>query len=107
MARETKKNSAAMSVREAGKKGGQTDKQRYGKEFYERIGRKGGRATKSAHGREFYESIGQLGGRKGGESTRDRYGPKFFEEIGQLGGQKVKRLIEEGKKAISRRTNNP
>ena len=66
------------------------------------IGRKGGEATKDTHGHEFYENIGKLGGKKGGESTRDRYGPKFYETIGQLGGQKVKKLIEEGKKASKR-----
>ncbi len=75
MAKETTKPATGMTVREAGKKGGQTVKQRYGKEFYEQIGRKGGRATKDTHGHEFYENIGKLGGKKGGESTRDRYGP--------------------------------
>ncbi|MBI4319968.1 MAG: Em GEA1 (EM1), partial [Chloroflexi bacterium] len=31
-----------MTVREAGKKGGETVKKKYGPEFYTRIGRKGG-----------------------------------------------------------------
>jgi uncharacterized protein len=99
MTKPAKKPQGGMSVREAGRKGGQTVKARYGSEFYESIGRKGGEATKNTHGHEFYENIGKLGGKKGGESTRDRYGPKFYETIGQLGGQKVKRLIEEGKKS--------
>lgn len=99
MQRKPTKPTEGMTVSEAGRKGGQTVKQRYGSEFYERIGRKGGEATKSSHGHEFYENIGKLGGKKGGESTRDRYGPKFYEKIGQIGGQKVKKLIEEGKKA--------
>ena len=99
MTKQPKKPQGGMSVREAGRKGGQTVKERYGSEFYENIGRKGGEATRSTHGHEFYESIGKLGGKKGGESTRARYGPKFYETIGQKGGQKVKRLIEEGKKA--------
>jgi uncharacterized protein len=38
-------------------------------------------------------------GRKGGETTSKRYGHEFYEEIGHKGGQKVKKLIEEGKKA--------
>src|SRR5579864_1052208 len=96
------KNPDGMTVREAGRKGGQTVKQRYGSEFYERIGRKVGEATKHSHGHEFYENIGKLGGKKGGESTRNRYGPKFYETIGQIGGQKVDRLIEEGKKAAKK-----
>ena len=86
-----------MTVREAGQKGGETVKRKYGPEFYETICRKGGEATKQAHGHEFYEQIGK----KGGEATRDRYGPAFYEEIGQKGGQKVKQLIEEGKKAAA------
>ena len=98
MQRKPTKAPEGMTVREAGRKGGQTVKQRYGSEFYERIGRKGGEATKSSHGHEFYENIGKLGGKKGGESTRDRYGPAFYEKIGQIGGQNVKKLIEEGKK---------
>jgi hypothetical protein len=93
------KRTGGMSVREAGQKGGETVKQKYGAEFYEKIGRKGGLATKEAHGHEFYEQIGKKGGKKGGEATRDRYGPHFYERIGQKGGQKVKQLIEEGKRA--------
>jgi len=89
-----------MSVREAGQKGGETVKKKYGPEFYEMIGRKGGQATKKAHGHAFYEAIGKKGGKKGGEATRDRYGPEFYETIGQKGGQKVKALIEQGKKAV-------
>ena len=97
---ETKRTSG-MSVREAGQKGGETVKQKYGPEFYEEIGRKGGLATKQAHGHEFYEQIGKKGGKKGGEATRDRYGPNFYERIGQKGGQRVKQLIEEGKRAAA------
>lgn len=41
-------------------------------------------------------------GRKGGETTKRRYGPRFYEEIGKKGGQKVKRMIEESKKARRR-----
>ncbi len=96
-----RKTGSGMSVREAGQKGGETVKRKYGPEFYEAIGRKGGEATKLAHGHEFYEQIGKKGGKKGGEATRDRYGPSFYEEIGQKGGQKVKALIEEGKKAAA------
>ena len=45
-------------------------------------------------------------GRKGGETVRDTYGHEFYEEIGKkggrVGGPRVKRLIEEGKKATRR-----
>jgi general stress protein YciG len=87
-----------MSVREAGQKGGEAVKKKYGPEFYKMIGQKGGQATREAHGHAFYEAIGKMGGKKGGEATRDRYGPSFYEVIGHRGGQKVKALIEQGKK---------
>src|SRR5471030_3192529 len=83
-----------MSVREAGKKGGDTVRERYGSSFYETIGRKGGEATRERHGAEFYETIGQ----KGGRVVKDKYGSDFYEEIGHKGGQKVKQLIAEAKK---------
>ncbi len=53
-----------MSVREAGKRGGDRVKAKYGSEFYEAIGRKGGEATKNKYGPSFYEEIGAKGGQK-------------------------------------------
>ena len=53
-----------MSVREAGRRGGERVKAKYGTEFYEEIGRKGGEATKTKYGPSFYEVIGQKGGQK-------------------------------------------
>ncbi len=85
-----------MSVREAGKKGGNTVRDRYGSGFYEEIGRKGGQVTRERHGAEFYETIGQ----KGGKVVKEKYGPNFYEEIGHKGGQKVKKLIAEAKKKL-------
>src|ERR1700742_4634668 len=93
----TEKVDGEMSVREAGKKGGDTVRDRYGSTFYEDIGRKGGKATRDRHGVEFYESIGQ----KGGKVVKEKYGSDFYEEIGHKGGQKVKKLIAEAKKKIS------
>ena len=87
---------AEMSVREAGKKGGDTVRARYGPGFYEAIGRKGGQATRERHGASFYETIG----RKGGRVVKDKYGSEFYEEIGHKGGQKVKELIAEAKKTL-------
>jgi general stress protein YciG len=61
-------NKGNMSVREAGKrggeKGGQTTKERYGTPFYREIGRRGGEAVREERGHEFYEEIGRKGGRK-------------------------------------------
>lgn len=69
--------SREMTVSEAGRKGGQTTSKKYGPEFYEAIGK------------------------KGGDTTSRKYGPEFYEEIGKKGGQKVKRLIEQARKAES------
>src|ERR1700690_4527089 len=87
-----------MSVREAGKKGGDTVRDRYGSGFYEESGRKGGQAPRERHGAEFYESIGQ----KGGKVVKEKYGPNFYEQIGHKGGQKVKKLIAEAKTAAAK-----
>ena len=70
----TGKKKGSMSVSEAGRKGGQTVRDKYGHSFYEEIGR------------------------KGGETVRDQRGHEFYEEIGHKGGQKVKELIEAGKR---------
>ena len=61
-------------------------------------GRKGGRATKARHGPEFYQSIG----RKGGETTKERHGPQFYEKIGRKGGQRVRALVAAAKRAQSK-----
>jgi general stress protein YciG len=65
----------SMTVQEAGKKGGDTVKRKYGHEFYETIGKKGGEI------------------RANDEDIRSG-------KIGRMGGQKVKQLIEAGKKAL-------
>ena len=53
-----------MTVREAGKKGGDIVKSKYGPQFYAQIGRKGGESTKRRHGSSFYETIGSKGGQQ-------------------------------------------
>ena len=49
-------------AREAGRKGGEIVKQRYGASFYQEIGRKGGETVKRSRGAEFYAEIGRKGG---------------------------------------------
>lgn len=46
---------------------------------------------------------GRKGGKIGGQTTKRRYGHDFYEEIGHKGGEKVRRLIEEGKRAEGKR----
>ena len=57
-----------MTVKDAGRRGGerggQTTRERYGSEFYREIGRRGGETVRQIRGREFYEDIGRKGGRK-------------------------------------------
>jgi general stress protein YciG len=43
---ETDKPKGSMSVREAGRKGGERTAERHGPQFYEEIGRKGGQKVK-------------------------------------------------------------
>jgi general stress protein YciG len=67
------RNKGAMTVAEAGRRGGATTAQRHGPEFYEQIGKKGGRTTAQRHGSDFYEQIGKQGGQK----VKELYGPPY------------------------------
>ena len=69
-------SSGGMSVREAGKLGGDRVKAKYGSEFYETIGRKGGEVTKGKYGPSFYEKIGQKGGQKPKRSATNDETPR-------------------------------
>src|SRR6267378_2210054 len=109
------RNKGAMTVAEAGRRGGATTAQRHGPEFYEQIGKKGGKTTAQRHGSDFYEQIGKQGGQKvkelygprfygrigkiGGDTVSEKYGHEHFEEIGKKGGQKVAELIAKGRQA--------
>ena len=83
-----------MTVAEAGRKGGQAVRDKYGPGFYEAIGKKGGEAVKAERGHAFYEEIGK----KGGESVKASRGAGFYEEIGKRGGNRVRELIEDAKR---------
>jgi general stress protein YciG len=51
-------------------------------------GRKGGQTTKKKYGSDFYSKIGSVGGKKGGQTTKKRYGTEFYQKIGRKGGMK-------------------
>jgi general stress protein YciG len=51
-------------------------------------GRKGGQTTKSRYGAEFFGKIGRIGGKKGGDTTKRRYGIEFYQQIGRKGGSR-------------------
>jgi general stress protein YciG len=57
-----------MTCSEAGKKGGEAVKAKYGIGYYEELGKKGGKVTRERHGPEFYEEIGRRGGSVKGKS---------------------------------------
>ncbi len=61
---EEKKSGGGMTVREAGRKGGQKVRDERGHAFYEEIGRKGGETVRDQRGHEFYEEIGHKGARR-------------------------------------------
>jgi hypothetical protein len=49
-------------AKEAGRKGGEAVKQKYGSSFYRQIGKKGGDTVKRERGSGFYAEIGRRGG---------------------------------------------
>src|SRR5712692_647314 len=73
----------SMSVSEAGRKGGQTVRDKYGHSFYEEIGRKGGETVKAERGRAFYEYIVK----KAATTVKAERGAAFYETIGKKGGE--------------------
>jgi general stress protein YciG len=75
-----------LTLREAGRRGGQTTYARHGREHLAAAGRKGGRVTAETRGREQYAAMG----RKGGQAVRSRR-PDHFETIGRKGGQALAR----------------
>jgi len=63
-------------AREAGRKGGEAVKRKYGPQFYREIGKKGGETVKQERGSEFYAEIG----RRGGEMRSTRMKEKMARE---------------------------
>ena len=93
-----------MTVREAGKKGGDIVKTKYGPQFYAEIGRKGGESTKRRHGSQFY-GIDRPQGRSApkahghrepvrmtqAKNARDKQGGEMtVREAGKRGGDAVR-----------------
>lgn len=57
-------------AREAGRKGGETVRTRYGADFYQEIGKKGGDTVRRERGSEFFAEIGRKGGQNKGAARR-------------------------------------
>lgn len=76
-----------MSVKDAGRRGGEAVKTKYeGSDYYSKIGQIGGEAVAKARGHEFYAQIGKIGG----STVKQRYGSEFYADIGRKGGEAVK-----------------
>jgi general stress protein YciG len=69
--------------REQGLKAAETNRKRYGKEFYGRIGRKGGKASKGG-GFALHPELAAEAGRKGGSAPRRKRNTEgdFYEVTG-------------------------
>lgn len=63
-------------AKEAGRKGGEAVKRKYGPNFYREIGKKGGETVKQERGSEFYAEIG----RRGGEMRSTRMKEKMAQD---------------------------
>ena len=57
-----------------------------GKMSKAQAGRKGGNVTKARYGSGYYSTIGKKGASKGGKKTKERHGTAFFKSIGKKGG---------------------
>lgn len=81
--RPQRKHPDAMTVQEAGRKGGAMRKQQLGPAGYARMGKKGGAARKEQLGAEGYSELGK----KGGEVRKRQLGSDGYAEIGRKGGE--------------------
>ncbi len=71
------------SVREAGRRGGDVVKAKFGLDYYARIGRKGGLARIEKHGVDGLHAVS----RKGGKSNADNHDSAYFAALGRRGAE--------------------
>jgi len=76
----------SMTVREAGRLGGQRRREQIGREGFRQLGQAGGAVT-AARGPNFYREIG----RKGGAARKAQLGAAGYAELGRRGGGRSRR----------------
>ena len=59
-------------AKEAGQRGGEAVKKKYGAQFYREIGKKGGETVKRERGSDFYAEIGRRGGEMRGIRIQEK-----------------------------------
>jgi general stress protein YciG len=59
-------------AKEAGRKGGDIVKGKYGTEYFSAIGKAGGEKVKATQDADFYSRIGKIGGERRGINARER-----------------------------------
>jgi len=67
-------------AKEAGRKGGEAVKKKYGASFYRQIGKKGGETVKQERGSEFYAEIGRRGGEMRSTRMKERQAAEKAQE---------------------------
>lgn len=67
-------------AKQAGRKGGEAVKRKYGPQFYRDIGKKGGETVKQERGSEFYAEIGRRGGEMRSARMKERAAKEQKEE---------------------------
>lgn len=72
---------------EAGRKGGELVKERYGKKFYHRIGLRGGGVVAKKYGKDYFAAIGK----EGGSALVEKHGTEHMAAIGRIGGKQPKK----------------
>ncbi len=90
-------------AKEAGRKGGEAVKRKYGPQFYREIGKKGGETVKQERGSEFYAEIG----RRGGEMRSTRMKEKMAKEKEEVAFPAIDPLGSRGNSRHAGRVRDP